>query len=356
MLDCLVQAEFMSYDKTDPALLRFSTNELPERDRLPFWREIFARKIVHVDIEPAAHFPFQAAASLLEWPGLRVMWATSSPARMVRNLPMLADGDDSIGLIIKGRGLMIMAQRQVELALSERDALAVLHAEPARLELSEADWVGLCVPRAALAPFVTDIERKTMNLIPKDSEPLRLLTKYLDILKSEPVLIKPELRHSVVTHIHDLVAMSLGATWDGAEIVSKRGLRAARLRAIITDILENLTQPELTVTSVALRQGITPRYVHLVLEGQGTTFSEFVLNARLVHAHRMLTNPCLAGLTITNIAFASGFGDLSYFDRTFRRRFGGTPSDVRHTSCEHRQKNQERSPETPSQENSEPPS
>jgi AraC-like DNA-binding protein len=145
--------------------------------------------------------------------------------------------------------------------------------------------------------------------------------------------------------------MTLGATLDGAEIASKRGLRAARLRAIITDILENLTKPQLTVTAVALRQGITPRYVHLVLEGQGTTFSEFVLNARLVHALRMLTNPRLAGMTITNIAFASGFGDLSYFDRTFRRRFGGTPSDVRHGLSEDRQKNHEPSPETPSQEN-----
>jgi hypothetical protein len=56
------------------------------------------------------------------------------------------------------------------------------------LELSEADWVALCVPRAALAPFVTDIERKTMTLISQDSEPLRLLTKYLDILKGQPEL------------------------------------------------------------------------------------------------------------------------------------------------------------------------
>jgi AraC-like DNA-binding protein len=350
-----VQAGYMSYDETNPTLLRFSTSDLPQRDRLPFWREIFARKIVHVDIEPAADFSLQAAASLLEWPGLRAIWATSSPARMVRKVPMLADGDDSLGLIIKRRGQMVMAQRRVELALGKREALAVLHAEPAMLELSEADWVALCVPRAALAPFVTDIERKTMTLISQDSEPLRLLTKYLEILKGEPELIKPELRHSVVTHIHDLVAMTLGTTRDGAVVVSKRGLRAARLRAIITDILENLTQLELTVTTVALRQGITPRYVHLVFEGQGTTFSEFVLNARLVHAHRMLTNPCLAGLTITNIAFASGFGDLSYFDRAFRRRFGETPSDVRQGLCEDRQKNQERSPQIALQENAKPP-
>jgi len=212
-----VQAGYMSYDETNPTLLRFSTSDLPQRDRLPFWREIFARKIVHVDIEPAADFSLQAAASLLEWPGLRAIWATSSPARMVRKVPMLADGDDSLGLIIKRRGQMVMAQRRVELALGKREALAVLHAEPAMLELSEADWVALCVPRAALAPFVTDIERKTMTLISQDSEPLRLLTKYLEILKGEPELIKPELRHSVVTHIHDLVAMTLGTTRDGAE-------------------------------------------------------------------------------------------------------------------------------------------
>jgi len=29
------------------------------------------------------------------------------------------------------------------------------------------------------------------------------------------------------------------------------------------------------------------------------------------------------------VAFDAGFGDLSYFNRVFRRRFGATPSDVR---------------------------
>jgi AraC-like DNA-binding protein len=29
------------------------------------------------------------------------------------------------------------------------------------------------------------------------------------------------------------------------------------------------------------------------------------------------------------VAYEAGFGDLSYFNRTFRRRYGATPSDVR---------------------------
>jgi AraC-like DNA-binding protein len=43
----------------------------------------------------------------------------------------------------------------------------------------------------------------------------------------------------------------------------------------------------------------------------------------------MLTDPRLAARSITSIAFDAGFGDLSYFNRCFRRRYGATPSDVR---------------------------
>jgi AraC-like DNA-binding protein len=36
--------------------------------------------------------------------------------------------------------------------------------------------------------------------------------------------------------------------------------------------------------------------------------------------------------TISMIAFAAGFSDLSHFNRTYRRRFGETPSETRHDS------------------------
>ena len=35
------------------------------------------------------------------------------------------------------------------------------------------------------------------------------------------------------------------------------------------------------------------------------------------------------GRPIGAIAFDAGFADLSHFNRSFRRRFGGTPSEVR---------------------------
>jgi AraC-like DNA-binding protein len=43
----------------------------------------------------------------------------------------------------------------------------------------------------------------------------------------------------------------------------------------------------------------------------------------------MLSDPRHAGFTISAIAYAAGFGDLSYFNRALRCRYGGSPFDVR---------------------------
>jgi AraC-like DNA-binding protein len=80
---------------------------------------------------------------------------------------------------------------------------------------------------------------------------------------------------------------------------------------------------------VAKRQGITPRYLHMLFEAEGTTFSRFVLGERLAAADRMLSDAGQDHLTIAAIAYAAGFGDLSYFNRTFRRDYGMTPREAR---------------------------
>ena len=139
-----------------------------------------------------------------------------------------------------------------------------------------------------------------MRLIPSNCEALRLLTDYSCILRENPALTTPEVRRLAVTHIHDLIAVALGATRDGEAIAEGRGIRAARLRAVKEDILANLGAPELTIVAVAHRQRVTPRYVHMLFEGEGITFSEYVLNQRLLRAHRMLTDPRFSGRTITD--------------------------------------------------------
>ncbi|MES2539944.1 MAG: helix-turn-helix transcriptional regulator [Pseudomonadota bacterium] len=90
-----------------------------------------------------------------------------------------------------------------------------------------------------------------------------------------------------------------------------------------------LREPELSINEVALRQGVSPRYVQMLFEETGTTFTDFVLELRLGAALRMLASPRYVDWSVTAIALEAGFGDLSYFNRRFKQRFARTPSDVR---------------------------
>ena len=155
------------------------------------------------------------------------------------------------------------------------------------------------------------------------------MTDYVKVAQDCQTAACAELQHLVVAHIYDLMAVAIGATRDAGEGAQGGGLRAARLQAIKEDIAEKLDQPDLSVATLAVRHGCTPRFVQRLFEAEGTTFTEYVLTKRLARAHRMLTDPRRADDKITMIVLDAGFTDVSYFNRAFRRRYGDTPSDVR---------------------------
>ena len=113
------------------------------------------------------------------------------------------------------------------------------------------------------------------------------------------------------------------------QIVEQRIMTRANLYELGQRIGLYADQPDLSVGTLAHRHTCTPRFIQRLFESEGTTFTEYVLDRRLARAHRMLTDPRRAGDKISAIALDAGFGDLSYFNRAFRRRYGETPSGVR---------------------------
>ncbi len=111
--------------------------------------------------------------------------------------------------------------------------------------------------------------------------------------------------------------------------VRSGALRAARLGAIKSDILDNLRQHSLSIHATASRHGISARYIHQLFAADGTSFAEFVLRQRLAVVHLMLSNMRFADRSISAIAFEVGFGDVSEFNRAFHRCYDMTPSEVR---------------------------
>jgi AraC-like DNA-binding protein len=315
---------------TGNRIVEFSTDHLPERDRIAYWREHYGQVMLRVDLEPVKDIAFEARMSSMTLPGLQLMEASSSPAIISRGGEYLADGNDDIMLAINRMGAAIVSSTGRQQSLRPHEAILLSGGEAAsfhRTTLGRS--LTLRVPRAILESDVTGVDDRLMRPISGDHGALKLLGYYTGWLLDAGASMDSKLLNLSVRHVHDLLTLAIGPTTDFAETARTRGLRAARLKLAKSYIVAHSHRRDISVASVAANLNVTPRYVQRLFEADGTTFSEFLMGQRLTRAHRLLCDPNFSHAAISTIAYDVGFGDLSYFNRCFRRAFGATPSDVR---------------------------
>jgi AraC-like DNA-binding protein len=256
--------------------------------------------------------------------------SVSGGGTALRTRELLSDGNDNVVLYVQESGRRIIGQLGRELTVEPCGGVLASNADASTIILPGATrLVGVGLPRKLMMTLAPGLEDAFIRPIPQDTGILGLLLSYLGILGDEKALRAAELRRAVATHIQDLCALAIGATRDATEIAKGRGLRAARLRAIKADIVRNLRDGDVSVTALATRHRVTVRYIQRLFESEGTTLSRYVLGQRLAQVHRMLVDPRCADRAISTIAYDVGFGDMSTFNREFRRLFGATPSEVR---------------------------
>ncbi len=310
--------------------VRFSTSDLPEKDRVAMWRDHYCRMAMKLDIEPINDAPLECAVLTRALPGVQIMSTAMSPSRILRTREFLADGNGDLIFIINQTGTVNAVSRGREVVLREGEGLLMSTGEMKTFDRpTYGGSLSFRIPRSILSAIVADIDDVVMQLIPQRTDALKLLAGYAAPLFNDIALATPEFRRTAVNHLHDLVALALGAAHDLTGLGNGRGLPAARLRMAKAFIIENSNRRDLSVGAVAAQLGLTPRNLQRLFESEGTTFSEFLLAQRLGRAHRMLTEPRLSQSAVGAIAYDAGFGDLSYFNRSFKRRFGATPRDVR---------------------------
>lgn len=99
-----------------------------------------------------------------------------------------------------------------------------------------------------------------------------------------------------------------------------------RMDQVVQWILERFSQP-LTLDEAVQRSGMSrATFCRQFLKHTGKTFVAFVTDARLAHAHQLIT---YTTRPITDIAYASGFGSLTRFNKAFHSKFTVSPRELR---------------------------
>jgi AraC-like DNA-binding protein len=307
--------------------VRFTLADRPEQPTVI--RECFKKLGFLYEIERVDDIPFAFDFSMNMLPGMQMAVGRAHGTRNRRTRASSVDGDDYV-LIVNQRGPHLIEQRGREIVLGDGDAVLVSSSDPSAFtHRPPGEMLVLRFPKTNLTARVKGVDDLTMQVIPRDRPALGFLRNYVGLAWDERMTATAEMQHLMLSHIYDLTGTVMGGvTRDAAERVHG-GVRAARLHTIKQDIANLLHRSDLSVTDIAARHGCTPRYVQRLFEAEATTYTDYVLSQRIARAHRMLSDPRYAHEKISAVAYDCGFGDLSYFNRAFRRQCGVAPSDVR---------------------------
>jgi AraC-like DNA-binding protein len=319
----------MTMASETPGPIRFSTEDLPPGTRLTAYREMLDRSVGNFEVEASAE-EFDFCATSFALPGLGIAHIAGSALRIERTRKMLvADARDLI-LTVVHDGASSRVQRGREVNVAGSGAFLTSSHDPLMTERTAARLTNYALLSSDLAPMIADIDEAMRTTIPVDSEPIRLLTGYTDLVFGDGASLSAEACRLAISHIHDLIALAIGATRDTAEIAKGRGLRAARRTALYARARRFMalrcSEPDLAPREMARLLGISLRLLQKVFAERGDTVMGRLWDERATRAARLLAAPEAADRSITDIAFACGFNDSAHFGRVFAARKGMAPS------------------------------
>jgi AraC-like DNA-binding protein len=110
---------------------------------------------------------------------------------------------------------------------------------------------------------------------------------------------------------------------------SRQSLSDKRLQDVLRYIEIHLSDPKLSIATVAKGCGISPRYLSFLLSLHGTPFSTLVWESRLKIAGQWLATSKPGEASISEIAYRVGFKSSAHFSRMFKRAFNMSPRQYR---------------------------
>lgn len=275
------------------------------------WNHAASRTFGDISVDASAP-GFEATLASRDWPGLRLARA-ESPVAHVRG----GHGGAGPGwfVLFNDAGCCSVAQggRQADLQAGEMSLLRA--GVPYEIRLQQPNRSLVVALPAMEGPARLDT-RLAVRHGSDESALLGALLRRLQHLddRAAAALDAQALRHAVV----DLLLLARPA-----QAEPRPGLLAHACAIVQRDLALGRLGP----AAIAGELGISVRSLQLLFRGQGSTVTAHILEQRLqASARALLERP---PRRIADVALGAGFEDLSYFCRTFRRRFGCTARDWR---------------------------
>jgi AraC-like DNA-binding protein len=293
------------------------------------WREGICRGFCRLDVGPADDDYIDCHNEFILLRPIAIATPKGTSARFARTRDLLKDGCDDLVLIFATRGNVRVTQGSKAIDLTAGQMCLTEMNIAGAVDLNQAGgFTTTRFPRSLLLQVAPSAETQLARALGHDRALSAMIERYSLLCSEVAGELDATGQQAAAQHLSDLVGHFIETGAEQKKVLP-RGLSIARLNLLKADVLRNLDRSNLTIETVARANGLSGRQAQRMFALSGTTFTDFVLEQRLLLARRLLLHESTDYRKVSDIALSVGFNDLSYFNRSFKRRFGVTPSDIK---------------------------
>jgi AraC-like DNA-binding protein len=307
-----------------------STDQVAARDAFAFWQDVICDTFINLDCRAPNPSGFSGAVYTQSFGNLQLSAMASHEIGLERTRLRIAQARDEYCLIVvQGRGQTRAEQDGRSFLLEAGDLALFDSARPYRAELrSGFHHFVLKIPREMVRQRLGRAEAVTARRISGSTGIGRIASAFIRDLPAGLNTLDEISAERVSATCVDLVAAALRTVAD-TDAKAESSTRLLHLVRAKTFIAENIQREELSREMVARALGISPRYLSSLFADEHASVTRFIWLSRIERCKGVLSDRSQRHRSISDIAFASGFNDMSHFSRLFREQVGMTPRQYR---------------------------
>lgn len=307
---------------THPMQTAWCTSLIPQAQRAEFWRSAVCNAFLAMTPRISCTQDFEARLDHLSLDRVALNRVTAPAHGVSRTTSDIKRDDKQVFFLnMSPRGHCHVRQHGREHTTQPGELILIDSSVPYAIDLPEhGELLSLAIPREWLNKSCPQASDRTATKLNTSTASYLLCQQMVELTRLA----------SIDAHQSGVISQVLVSLLSGA--LSDPGLcslaTSTHLRKLRKLIVARYVDPDFGPPEAAILAGISLRALHTLFAKVGSTFGTELQQFRLEQA-RLILLQSTHDAFISRIAVECGFKSGEHFSRSFRRRFGETPSQFR---------------------------
>lgn len=309
----------------------YNTHHLNLEDQFDYWREELCHVFIELTPERFTTGNFNGSIYQQLLTEVSVSRVVADPHCVNRTPTEISRSSEECYFAnLQLRGVGRTHQEGEEIVTRPGDLVLVDARKPYDIQHHQNfDLISVKIPCDLLKSELKLMNHKSVVYVPVEHGYAGLLRSYTTSLLDDYNDGFIDTTSLLADNLVNLISISLYTSVTNVGLSKLPRQQYSRLLEILGYINSHLRDPSLNIHQVAEHFRLSPRYIQKLFAATGNTFSKVVLQHRLVKCAGCLRSTEYSNTKLSEIAFAWGLNDVSYFSRSFKEMFGATPRDYK---------------------------